>query len=139
MNPLLLGGLFEVAGKVLDRLFPDPAQKSAAQLELIKLQQSGELQQMANETALALAQIEVNKVEASAPDFFTRGWRPAVGWVCVIGLAYTFLFQPLLAWYSAGHAIAVPPALDMGTLLTLLGGMLGFGVLRTTEKMKGVA
>lgn len=139
MNPLLLGGLFDVAGKVLDRIFPDPAQKAQAQIELIKLQQSGELQQMANETSLALAQIEVNKTEAASANLFASSWRPAVGWCCVIGLFYTFLAQPLLAWYSLSHTIAVPPALDMGTLLTLLGGMLGFGVLRTSEKIKGVS
>ena len=138
MSPLLLSGLFDVAGKVLDRLFPDPAQKAAAQIELFKLQQSGELQQMANETSLALAQIEVNKVEAASSNLFASSWRPAVGWCCVIGLGYTFLAQPLLAWYSLAHDIKVPPALDIGTLLTLLGGMLGFGTLRTFERTKGV-
>lgn len=139
MNPLLLSGLFDVAGKIIGRIFPDPAQQAAAQLELLKLQQSGELAQLASSTNLALAQIEVNKVEAASPDFFTRGWRPATGWICVVGLAYTFLAQPLLTWYSASNMMAVPPALDMGTLLTLLGGLLGLGTLRTTEKIKGVA
>jgi hypothetical protein len=61
-----------------------------------------------------------------------------VGWVCVIGLLYTFLAQPLLAWGSGVWSIPVPPQLDMGDLLTLLAGMLGLSVSRTFEKFHGV-
>lgn len=39
-----------VGGKLIDRLWPDPAQASAAKLELLKMQQSGELAKMANDT-----------------------------------------------------------------------------------------
>jgi predicted Na+-dependent transporter len=59
--------------------------------------------------------------------------------VCVLGLAYQFLVQPLLAWGSGVWAVPLPPNLDLGDLLTLLGGMLGLGSLRTAEKFKGVA
>ena len=41
MTPLI-GGLLDAGLKVLDRVLPDPAQKAAAQLELLKLQQTGE-------------------------------------------------------------------------------------------------
>lgn len=102
------------------------------------MQQSGELQLMANETNLALAQIEVNKAEASSGNAFASSWRPGVGYVCVLGLAYTFLVQPFLAWYSINNAMSAPPSLDMGVLTTLLGGLLGIGTLRTVERVKGV-
>ena len=39
-----------VGGKLIDRLWPDPTQAQAAKLELLKMQQSGELAKMANET-----------------------------------------------------------------------------------------
>ena len=129
-----MSAVLGVAGKVLDRLLPDPAQKAAAQLELIKLQQSGELAQIAG-------QMEINKIEAASKSVFVSGWRPGAGWVSVAGLAMEFVVGPLVTWISSllGHPEIVFPKLDMNTLLTLLGGMLGLGTLRTFEKAKGVA
>lgn len=131
-----------VAGPVLaiiDKIIPDPQAKAAAQLEAMKLAQAGEFKEIDAQLQRDIAQIEVNKLEAQSPDLFRGGWRPAVGWVCVIGLLYTYLGRPLLAWASGIWAVPAPPALDLGDLLILLGGMLGLGTLRTAEKVKGVA
>jgi hypothetical protein len=49
--------LLDVGGKVIDRLWPDPSQAAQAKLELIKLQRSGDLAQIAG-------QLEINKAEA---------------------------------------------------------------------------
>jgi len=64
--------LLDIGGKVIDRLWPDPTQAANAKLELFKLQQSGELAQIAG-------QLEINKVEAANPSVFVSGWRPFVG------------------------------------------------------------
>ena len=90
--------------------------------------------------SLALAQIEVNKTEAASGSLFKGGWRPAVGWVCAIAFAYHFIIQPLLIFILAMFGAEIPnlPSFDMGTLLTVLGGMLGIGSLRTYEKQKGL-
>lgn len=140
MNPLLLSGIFQVAQGLLDRLFPDPEKKAAAQLELIKLQQSGELAQLAASTDLAKAQLAVNQAEAASPSLFVSGWRPAIGWVCGLALTYQFVLRPLGAFVAAyfGHPLPNLPGLD-DTLWQLLFGMLGLGGLRTVEKIKGVA
>lgn len=130
--------ILTIGSKILDRVLPDPAQKAAATLEMFKAQQAGEFKELDNELQRDLAQIAVNQAEAQSPDFFRGGWRPAVGWCCVLGLVYTFLAQPLLVWASGIWHSPAPPALDMGTLLTLLAGMLGLGTLRTAEKVKGV-
>jgi len=123
--------LLDIGGKVIDRIWPDPSQAANAKFELFKLQQSGELQQIAG-------QLEINKAEATNPSVFVSGWRPFVGWVCGFGLVYSFIGQPLLAWASLSFHFAIPPTLDLGTLLTILGGMLGLGSLRTLEKVNGV-
>jgi hypothetical protein len=125
----------ELGLKLIEKLIPDPQAKQSAQLELLKLQQAGEFKQLEADVAVQLAQIEVNKTEASSANPFVSGWRPAVGWVCVLGLLYTFLLQPLLSYFGQRAA----PAIDMSDLLILLGGLLGFGGLRTFEKVKGVA
>lgn len=130
MNPLelIVGPLF----KVIDKIIPDPQAKAQMQLELIRLQQSGELAQMTG-------QMEINKVEAASPDLFRGGWRPFIGWICGAGLLYQFLLRPLLGWLSSINGWPVPPPLEMDTLLTLLLGMLGLGAYRTAEKIKGAA
>ncbi len=122
----------EIGGKVIDKLFPDKTQADAAKAKLLEMQATGELQ-------LALGQQAINQAEAQNSSVFVAGWRPAVGWVCVIGLLYTFLLRPLMAWGSGIWVIPVPPPLDMGDLFTLLAGMLGLGTMRTFEKTKGVA
>lgn len=125
--------------RVIDKVIPDPQAKAAAQLETLRMQQAGEFKQIETELQLALGQLEVNKIEAGAPDMFRGGWRPAVGWVCVIGLLYTYLGQPLLAWASGIWDVPAPPSLDLGDLLILLGGMLGLGGMRTVERLRGKA
>jgi hypothetical protein len=92
------------------------------------------------ESQLVLAQIAVNQAEAASPSLFKGGWRPAVGWVCVLGLAYSFLVQPVLPWImSVCKAAPVPvlPGLDTSTLMTLLLGMLGLGGMRSYDKQTG--
>jgi hypothetical protein len=126
---LIAGPIF----KIIDKLIPDPAAKAQAQLDILKMQQAGEFKELEAQLQMALAQVEVNKIEAAAPDLFTRGWRPAVGWICALGLASTFLVRPYVIAFTSVQI----PELDMGTLLTLLCGLLGLGTLRTVEKVKG--
>jgi hypothetical protein len=138
MTPIL-GGILDAGLKILDKVIPDPAAKQAAQLELLKLQQAGDFRQLEADLQLALAQTKINEVEAASPDVFRGGWRPAAGWVCVAGLAYQFLFQPLAAWSGGIHGWAPPPVLDLGDLYGLLFGMLGLGAYRSFERLKGKA
>ena len=128
-------------GKVIERIFPDPAQRAEANLKLIELQQSGDLAELEAETKLAFGQIEVNREEAKNASIFVSGWRPAVGWICAAGVGWNFLAQPLLKWgaFAFGADLQDAPELDIGDLLVLLGGMLGLGTLRTAEKIKDVA
>ena len=138
MTPII-GGIIEAGLKILDRVLPDPAQKAAAQLELLKLQQAGEFKALEADLQLALAQTKINEVEAASPDLFKSGWRPGAGWVCVLGLLYQFLAQPLLAWGSTIQGYPAPPVLELGDLYGLLFGMLGLGAYRSVERVKGKA
>lgn len=99
-----------VAGPVLriiDKLVPDAQAKAQMQLEAMKLAQSGEFKEIDAQLQRDLAQVEVNKIEAQSSDLFRGGWRPAVGWVCVIGLLYTYLAQPLLTWASGMWSMGI--------------------------------
>ena len=127
MNLDPVSAVLDIGTKVIERLWPDPAAAAAAKLELLKLQQSGELAQITG-------QLEINKTEAANPSVFVSGWRPFIGWICGIGLAYQFLIYPILIAYEPKIV-----QLDISTLITLLGGLLGLGTLRTVEKLNGVA
>ena len=82
------------------------------------------------------AQLEVNKVEAGQSGLLVR-WRPFLGWVLSIAFAYHFVLQPFLIFILASFGKQVElPTFDMGTLSTVLMGMLGLGGLRTYEKVK---
>lgn len=129
-----ISSALEIGSKLIDRLWPDPAQAANAKLELIKLQQSGELQEIAG-------QIDINKQEAANASVFVAGWRPFCGWICGLALGYTYIFYPLLVWVCALWFPHVqPPKLgNDGMLYELLFGMLGLGGLRSFDKLKGTA
>lgn len=120
--------VLEVGGKLIERLWPDPVQADAAKLELLKLQQSGALVEIAG-------QLEINKIEAANTNIFVSGWRPFIGWCCGAALAYHFLVRPLLI----GFVQFPMPALDTVDLFGLTTQMLGMAAARTVEKINGVA
>jgi hypothetical protein len=128
-----LSAALDLGNTLIQRIFPDPAQANAAKLELMKLQQTGELQQITG-------QLDINKTEAANPSMFVSGWRPSIGWICSSALAYQYLFRPIATWIAvwSGHTLPPIPGLD-DNLWQLLLGMLGLGGLRTFEKINGVA
>lgn len=126
--------VLNIGSQLIDRLWPDQATKDAGKLELLKLAQNGDLAQLNSETQLALEQIKVNVEDAKSGNFWQSGWRPYIGWICGTGLGYQFLVYPILVAFVPK---IVP--LDVSTLMTLLGGLLGLGALRTTEKLNGKA
>jgi hypothetical protein len=106
----------------------------------MEMAQSGELATLNAATQIAVAQTEVNKIEAGSNRLFVAGWRPAVGWICAFAVGFKYIGGPLLVMIAkySGHDIELP---DVGAedLMVLLGGMLGLGTLRTVEKVKKVA
>ena len=82
-------------------------------------------------------QTKINEVEAKHRSVFVAGWRPFIGWVCGLALAYNFIIRDLFIWVIDPET--VPPALQMEHLMTVLFGMLGLGGLRTYEKLKDKA
>lgn len=130
MNPL---AIVEIGARLLDKIIPDKDARDKAQAELLRAAQDQDFQK-------AIAQIEVNKVEAQHTSLFVAGWRPAIGWICVIGLGYNFLLYPMMTWLVVvTGAEFTPPPLLSENLMELVMGMLGLGALRSFEKWKGVA
>ena len=120
-----------IAGSVmegLDDLFTSDEERATATLRLTELlQKPHNLQAMAN--------IEGAKHRS----VFVAGWRPAIGWVCAIGLGYQFLILPFAGLINAFYALpAELPAIQAAELSTLVMSLLGLGGLRSYEKAKGL-
>ena len=79
-------------------------------------------------------QTKINEIEAGHRTIFVAGWRPFIGWICGVALAYNFVIRDLFIWIT--KTADAPPALQMEHLMTVLLGMLGLGGLRTFEKIK---
>lgn len=121
----ILGSLIAPVTGLLDKFIEDKDQKNALAHEIATL-----AQKQAHKSALA--QLEVNKVEAAHKSLFVSGWRPAVGWSCCFALVYSTILAPILGiWFT------IPPV-DSSLLTTVLMGMLGLGAMRSAEKVKGV-
>ena len=131
MNPLLLAPLLDFGKDIVGRFFPNEDEKRKAEAEFLKMAMDGELKQV-------IAQLQINAQEAAHPSIWVSGWRPGFGWVGGAGFGYAVLLQPLLAWLAAVKGWPIPPTLDTDLLLTVAGGMLGIGGLRTYEKRAGV-
>lgn len=126
--------LLDVGGKIFDRIIPDKAAAQKAKDELAAAMASQEFQ-------LALGQLEINKVEAASTNWFVSGWRPFVGWVCGLGLAYVAILEPIvrfIAKVAFGYQGAFP-VIDTSITLQVLLGMLGVAGMRSFEKVKGAA
>lgn len=119
---------------LLDKFIPDAGEKAKLAQEIATL-----AERQAHE--LALAQIEVNKEESKSDDPFKSRWRPFIGWVCGSAFAWHFVGQPVVIFSLTIYGMDIPdlPQFEMGTLLTVLGGLLGLGGLRSYEKIQGKA
>lgn len=127
LGKLIGGSVTETAkgvAEVVDKFIETPDEKAAFKTVMARMAQEP-----------GLAQVELNKIGAAHRSIFVAGWRPAVGWVCAIGLAFAFLINPVLQW-----AVDKPgPELPLDIMMELVIGMLGLAGLRTAEKLSGRA
>ena len=130
---MIIKDIIDPVAELIGKFVPDQTEKLKLAHEIATL-----AQKQAHENAMA--QIEVNKTEAASDSIFKGGWRPFIGWVCGTAFAYHFVLQPLLIFVMtyAGYPVPDLPEFDMASLMTVLGGLLGLGGLRTFEKYKGV-
>jgi len=118
---------------LLDKFVEDKDQKAKLAHEIATMSDTHAQQAL-------LAQLEINKAEASSGSLFKGGWRPFIGWICGVALLYHFILSPLIIFIVVLTGAKIPPLpeFDMGSLMTVLLGMLGIGGLRTYEKQKGL-
>lgn len=128
-----LSGILEVGGKLIDKLIPDPEQKAKAQLELLRLQQSGELEELKTRLSAILA-------EANSSDPWTSRARPSFMYVMYvmilasIPMGVLHAFNPELAQGIASGMKAWLSAIPEEMWWLFGAGYLGYTGFRSMDK-----
>jgi len=125
----IIGKVIETVGGLASKFITDKDKLAAFNHEMAMSMHNSDL-----------AQIAVNQEEAKSPSVFVAGWRPAVGWVCVLALLFNYVVSPLGNWICAvWYPEITLPSLEIDELMTLLYGLLGMGALRSYDKKQGTA
>lgn len=139
MNIPIVDGLFDIGGKLIDKLIPDPAAKAKAKMDLLQMRQDGELKELETRMSAIIA-------EANSSDPWTSRARPSFMYVfyfvvlslVVIAPAVGVFFPEQMALFFANVASgfqAIPE--EMWWVFT--AGYLGYSGSRTFEKVRKVA
>jgi len=117
---------------IVNKFAPD-----ATTVEHDKMTQA--LTELQNQYALLLAQVDVNKTEATSTSVFVSGWRPFIGWVCGISLAYVSILEPFIRFVATVFFkyTGTFPVINTEITLQVLIGILGLGAYRSYDKLKG--
>jgi hypothetical protein len=92
---LPLGAILDIGGKILDKVFPDPAQAEQAKLKLLEMQQNGELAQLNADVSEQHELTDRLKADTSSDSWLSKNIRPAT--LIFILITYT-VFGMMSAW-----------------------------------------
>lgn len=134
MNLLGIGSIVDGIGKVADDLFTSDEERLKVALQDKTL-----------DTEVLKGQLAVNQAEAQHASIFVSGWRPSIGWIGAIALAYQFILYPLLIWVWAileakgwlPQGATYPKVIEAEALFVIVTGMLGIAGMRSFEKVRG--
>lgn len=109
----------DVGGKLIDRLWPDPAQRDQAKLAMLELAQKGELAEFTGRA-------EIVKTEAASSHWLAANWRPI--------LMLTFGALIVARWFGwAAPALSEAEYLKLWSIVEF--GLGGYVVGRSAEKI----
>lgn len=135
---LVASGLFDIGKALIDKLIPDPAANAAAQLELMRLDQNGQLTELQTRMSAILA-------EANSDDPWTSRARPSFLYLFYSLVAFMVMGAPLLGvffpeqmdlfFHNVNKGFNAIPE-EMWWAFT--AGFLGYSGGKTYENVKGV-
>jgi|TARA_R110000803_G_C11858679_1_gene306842 hypothetical protein len=129
----LLTALIGPVVGLLDKFIPDADLKTKLAHQISSMAET-------HAAELAKGQLEANVVQAKHPSIFVSGSRPAILWICALGLLTQFFLMPIAEWASAiWYPEITLPKLQTEQLMALTFSLLGLGGMRSFEKSKGVA
>lgn len=138
--------ILEIGKVAIERIWPDANKRAEELRKLEQMHQEGRAHELDAHVKLMVAQMDVNKAEATHASLIVAGWRPFIGWVGGASMAYQFIIYPLLTWLWSSliasgvieQGMAYPPVIDTAALFTVVTGMLGVGAMRSFDKKNRV-
>lgn len=109
----------DIGGKLIDKLWPNPAEKDKAKLALMELAQKGELVELTGRA-------EIVKTEAASEHWLASNWRP------IVMLTFTGLI--VARWFGwAAPDLSEAEYLQLWSIVEL--GLGGYVIARSVEKV----
>ena len=90
-----LDAILNIGSKILDKVFPDPAQAEQAKLKLLEMQQNGELAQIQADTAEAQELTKRQQADMASDSWLSKNIRPMT---LIAILAGYFVFAMMSAF-----------------------------------------
>lgn len=114
-----LTAALNLGGQLIDRFFPDPAQKAQANLALLEMAQKGDLAEL-------MGRAEIVKTEAASEHWLAANWRPL--------LMLTFGGLIVARWFGwAAPNLSEAEYLKLWSIVEL--GIGGYVIGRSAEKV----
>ena len=111
--------VLNVGSKIIDRLWPDPAQRDAAKLALLEMTQKGELAEFTGRA-------EIVKTEAASEHWLAANWRPL--------MMLTFGALIVARWFGwAAPNLTEAEYIKLWSIVEL--GLGGYVIGRSAEKI----
>jgi len=122
-----IGALLDIGGKILDKVFPDPAQAEQAKLKLLEMQQNGELAKLNADVSEQHELTERLKADMGSDSWLSKNIRPMV--LIFLLLAYTgFAIASMFDFETRGNYVELLGNWGMVVMSFYFGG-------RTFEKI----
>src|ERR1700734_4108029 len=126
-----IGSVADLFTTAINKIWPDPTARAAAQVALLQAQQAGSLKQLDDEFQTNLEQIKANAAEAATPGFH---FRDGAGWTCVAGFTISTLKAPIEWACALAHYPITLPSVDTSTTVPMLLALLGVGGMHVYQQ-----
>lgn len=129
----VIDGLLDVGGKLIDKIWPDPAEREKAKAQLLQMQQRGELKELETRMSAIIA-------EAQSKDPWTSRARPSFMYVMYtmilasIPMGVLHAFDPAMAVSIADGMKAWLSAIPQEMWMLFGVGYTGYTYARSKDK-----
>jgi len=122
-----LTAILDIGTKLIDKLIPDPEAKAKAQLELVKLQQEGELAKMQADIAEAQEVTKRWEADMSSDSWLSKNIRP-MALIAIFGAYFLFAMMSAFGYDANQNYVQLLGQWGQIVFLAYFGG-------RTAEKI----
>lgn len=122
-----LDSILNIGSKILDKIFPDPAQAEQAKLKLLEMQQTGELANIQADVNEAQELTKRQQADMASDSWLSKNIRP-ITLIAILGGYFTFAMMSAFGYESNQNYVTLLGNWGMLVMSFYFGG-------RTLEKI----